>query len=239
MALKYHFKIKNIKLALLACLFILLFSSLGVWQLTRSHQKQLLLKSFAERTAQAPIGIDKLNMQEDLRFYRAKLTGRFDNQHSLLLDNKIFHGRVGYELYTPFKADGIDQPILVDRGFIPLGQNRRTLPGIHTVIGNVNIVGMLNLPPRYLALGKMTETIEPQWPLRVEFIHLHDLGSLLNTPLYPYVLSLEPNHPAAYAIEWQIFTMLPERHVGYAVQWFALALTLLILFVVLNVKRSR
>lgn len=240
MALNFRFKIKNLKLAMLACLFICIFAGLGTWQLSRGYEKRYMLSAFAERTIQAPLHVEALNNNaKDLRFYRITLTGNFDNQHNLLLDNKIYHGRVGYELYTPFIANGFDQPILVDRGFIPLGQNRSILPGINAVIGNVDIVGMLNVPPRYVTLGNMTESAEPQWPLRIQFIHLQQLGNLLDAALFPYIVSLEPHHPAAYAMEWQIVAMPPERHFGYAVQWFALALTLLILSVILNFERSR
>ena len=45
---------------------------------------------------------------------------------------------------------------------------------------------------------------------------------------------MTPNHTAAYPIEWKIVSVGPERHGAYALQWFALALTLLILWVALN-----
>lgn len=163
------------------------------------------------------------------------LHGRFDNQHSLLLDNKTFKGQVGYEVYTPFKAEGLNQVILVDRGFIPLGANRQILPNLRDVPGKVTIIGMLNLPPTYVTYGQLYDVMH--WPLRIEFVQLESLSQLLHVSLFPYVFCLTPEDPASYTNEWQIVIMSPERHRGYAVQWFALALTLLILFVALN-RRS-
>lgn len=238
MPFKMYITLKNWKLAILALIFLCLFVSLGCWQLWRAQEKKILMKSFSERTLHEPFSAAAITKENDLRFYRIKLTGFFDNQHSLLLDNKIFHGKVGYEVYTPFYCKDLADPILVDRGFIPGSVSRRDLPGINAIIGTVTITGMLNLPPRYVALGRINETQEINWPLRIEFVNLMEVAKLLNYPLYHYVLNLEAKDPAAYAIEWQIVTMGPEKHIGYAIQWFALALTLLILFVVLNRNTS-
>ena len=231
-------KIKNWKLAILALLFICLFTSLGFWQLSRAQQKTALLKSFGERTAHVPYTASELKQPQDWRFFRTTLEGTFDNQHTVLLDNKTSHGRIGYEVYTPFNANGLSAPILVDRGFIPMGATRGILPAIKAITSHATITGMLNRAPTYVAFGQINDSPQIAWPLRIEYVNLFELGKLMDHPLFSYVLSLTPDDPATYSIEWQIVTMGPERHLGYAVQWFALALTLLILFVVLNFKRS-
>lgn len=233
------FKIGNWKLAILAFIFFSLFTGLGVWQLMRAKQKEILLKSFQERTKHAEFSAQDLNHPQDWRFYRVKLEGRFDQNHTVLLDNKTFHGKVGYEVYTPFKVDGLQIFILVDRGFIPLGSNRNNLPAISTTDKKVSINGMLNLPPNYVSLGDMKASNTISWPFVIEYINIGELANLLKLPLFPYVLTLSPDDQAAYAIEWHAMTMGPERNQGYAVQWFALALTLLILFVALNRKRKK
>jgi surfeit locus 1 family protein len=171
----------------------------------------------------------------DLRFHSVKLSGTFDAEHSFLLDNKTFHGQIGYDVYTPFKAEGLDEVILVNRGFIPMQGSRATLPKLQAPTEPVTIIGMLNIPPTYVSLGKMSDTPKNHWPMRVEYIHLNKMSALLQRPLFPYILIIASNNPAAYASEWKaIRTTTPERHRGYALQWFALALTLLILFIALN-----
>ncbi len=227
-------KIKNGKLAILAFIFFCLFMGLGCWQLSRANQKKILLDSFAQRTARPPLTAQDLNQLSDRRFYQVQLQGMFDNEHTLLLDNKTFHGKVGYEVYTPFKAHGMRTPILVDRGFIPMGHTRKILPVISPIKARVTIIGMLNLPPAYVAWGQIQESAQATWPLRIEFINLTELSSLIGYALDPHVLSIAPNDAAAYLVEWKVLTMGPEKHRGYAVQWFALALTLLILSVALN-----
>ena len=230
-------KIKNWKLTLLGLLVVCLLASLGFWQLSRAQQKKILLESFQSRTTHAPLTSNDLNNPNDWRFYRANLTGTFDNQHTVLLDNKTYKGKIGYEVYTPFHAKGMAQTLLIDRGFVAIQINRQTLPTIQPITGTVTVQGMLNLPPTYVALGQMTDSPDIRWPLRVEYIKLPALGKIINTDLFPYTLTLDPTSPYALdasAIEWNIFTVSPERHLGYAVQWFALALTLLVICAVLN-----
>lgn len=228
------FRIRNWKLAILAFLFIGIFSALGAWQVSRAQQKKILLATYEARTTQTSLSAKELIPTADLRFYSVTLEGSFDNAHTFLLDNKTFHGKVGYEVYTPFKLKDSNKAILVDRGFIPILKDRQEIPVIQVIEGQVRLEGMLNLPPTYLALGQMLEAAEQHWPLRVEFIDLVEMSKLLNYQIFSYIAGLSPTDPHAYPIERQIVIMSPERHMGYALQWFALALTLLILFVALN-----
>lgn len=68
-------------------------------------------------------------------------------------------------------------------------------------------------------------------------MQLDRIQKQLGKPLLPFVLRLAPDVDAGYAREWELRTGLtPERHVGYAVQWFALALALLVLSLWVAVK---
>lgn len=227
--------IKNWKLSLLSLVFIVIFTSLGFWQLSRAKQKTVILNEYKSRAKIGPLGTHDLARPNDWRFYQVKLVGKFDDAHTILLDNKTYNGKVGYEVYTPFIAKGLDTPILVNRGFIPIGVSRNTLPAIPKTSKNTTTIqGMLNVPPVSISFGGMTDNNKSKWPLRVEYVNLSELGKLINNTFYPYVLNLNPESPSALQVKWQITTVDPNKHKGYAVQWFALALTLLIISVVLN-----
>lgn len=230
-------RIKNWKLNLIALLCVTLLTSLGYWQLSRANEKKQLVQTFTHRSSQI-LKVEKLQQLQDLRFYQTELSGHFDNAHTILLDNKILHGKVGYEIYTPFYADELSQPILIDRGFVGIQTSRQEHLAIPPILGKVHIRGILNLPPRYVAFGKISDG-PPNWPLRVEYIQLKELAHAIQIPLlFNYVLSLPAEH-TPYNIDWQITTIPPERHMAYAVQWFALALTLLILSVALNFNHNK
>lgn len=232
-------KLKNWKLSLLTLFFIVLFVRLGFWQLSRADEKKQLFATFATRTQIAPLHAAELETINDARFYHVKLKGKFDNQHVILLDNKTSHGQVGYEIYTPFFAMGLETPILIDRGFVVGGATRRVLPEVMAIPGKTTVHGILNVPPTYVSFGNMYEKIS--WPLRVEYLHLNNLAKLIyakNNGFFPYILTIETKNRSDYSSEWQATIMTPERHTGYAVQWFALALTLLILSLILNRRSS-
>lgn len=226
---------KNWKLNLLSLVFICVFTGLGIWQLSRAQEKRAIISSYEQRTTHTPYQAKDLSEVKDWRFFQAKLLGEFDNKHTFLLDNKIFKGKIGYEVYTPFKAKGLSKPILVDRGFIPLGVSREAIPAVpKTSKGSVVIQGMLNVPPRYASFGEMIDSSRNKWPMRIEYVNLGEISTLLNSNFFPYVLTLAPESPSALQVKWQIVTMDPNKHMGYAVQWFAIALTLLIISVFLN-----
>lgn len=213
----------------LALLFMSLFSSLGLWQWQRAESKEILLQQFAARKNHTALHAANLSPIKDLRFYPVQLKGKYDNARTFYLDNKIYKGRAGYEIYTPFMVKGLEQAILVDRGWVPVGQDRAHLPDFPKARGT-SINGTLNLPPTYFALGPMQEKTGLNWPLRIEFIDLQTLSKLLGYPVFSYVLWLD----SVPTPTWQVVTTKPEKHRGYAVQWFAFALTVLILYVVLN-----
>ncbi len=239
----FYFTFKFLGLLLV---FVSLFCSLGLWQYQRAQEKRLLMQSYAERQGQELSGYQRIfDPTQDTRFYKVRLQGHFDNQHQLFLDNKILNGQLGYEIYTPFEvkmsysSSRASKIILVDRGWVPADRNRHILPKIEPVSGLISIQGVLNTPPRYFSLGKMTESNRLQFPLRVQYINLDELKALLHLPLPSYILWLDPADPHGFQRHWQVTLMGPEKHILYAVQWFAFALSLLVLFVVLNLHRVK
>ncbi len=55
------------------------------------------------------------------------------------------------------------------------------------------------------------------------------------------VLRLDPASPLGYTRDLDLLpnTLPPSRHLGYAVQWFAMALAVLVIAGVLHVRRRR
>jgi surfeit locus 1 family protein len=60
-----------------------------------------------------------------------------------------------------------------------------------------------------------------------------DIDALAETSgatYYPYVVRLRPGSATAFNSYWQDINIQPEKHTAYAVQWFAMALALLMLY---------
>ena len=61
-------------------------------------------------------------------------------------------------------------------------------------------------------------------------IVLNDIETQTGYALWPYILYLQDGSEALLETHWRMVQMGPEKHLGYAVQWFGLALTLVILY---------
>jgi len=232
---QYSFTFKFIGLTLF---LVALFSALGVWQYQRAQQKRQLIAAFESRHGkQSVVFNDLFKKDQDSRFYSIQLKGQFDNQHQLFLDNKTHESRVGYEVYTPFQVQGSNKVILVDRGWVSASPDRRQLPGIKPLESIVSIKGVINAPPSYFSLGGITEGQEKHFPLRVQYINLQELRPLLGLDLAPYVLWLDPADPHGFVRQWKVALVGPEKHILYTVQWFAFAISLLVIFGVLNLHK--
>jgi surfeit locus 1 family protein len=217
-------------------LFSILFINLGFWQLHRADEKQQLQQHFESQQHQPPTPFYQFNQK--LRFQNVLLEGHFDNSHNFLLDNKIHNHQIGYEVLSPFVITENNRTILVNRGWISAA-NRSATPKIPAVMGQQTIVGKLFIPTqKSFTLGKITEqTIS--WPLRIQALDFEATGILLQQNLYPMVVLLDPKSPYGFVRDWQPVSMPAYKHTGYAVQWFTFAVTLIIIFVVLNLRRVR
>lgn len=215
---------------------LLLF--LGSWQLDRAQFKQNLLLQYQQRLQAQPLLLQQVNSSwQNWRFYPLIISGHYDNDHSFLVDNKMYQHRPGYHVLTPFVVDD-NRTLLINRGWIPL-ENRKNLPHIKPINGNQTITALIDIPARKpFLLSHRSES--NAWPRRIEAIELEQLAKELHTVLYPVVLLLSPDEKSGYVRDWQpvTLTMPPARHIAYAVQWFSLAITLSIIFIIVNTKKA-
>lgn len=222
--------------SLVVLLLLPLLLSLGAWQLQRADEKSALLDR-QEARRQAPAqAIGELEQSADLAFRRVLLRGYFDAEHSLLLDNRTRDGRAGVELLQPF----YDQPsglwLLLNRGWLPW-PDRRTPVAFSTPSGALQLQAWI-----YVAPGETFQLQADQpgnsWPQLLTRIDTHGLWQQLGCAGWPFELRLLPG-PAAYQARWAVVAMGPEKHLGYAVQWFAMALALACLFIYFGIRNAK
>lgn len=200
---------------------------LGVWQLQRAQEKQILVDRYEARANAKSVQVAQTRMAPGLEHFPAQVEGQFEVQHQILLDNRVHDGRVGYDVLTPFRIQTSHTRILVNRGWVPMGPSRSRLPILETPGQAQIITGHLYRPPeRYFSLEKMLPTLADKVWQNLDLERFHTEAGY---PLQPYVLRLDVGLPGAYQ------QLLPrysdqwvDRHRGYAVQWFGLALVLLI-----------
>jgi surfeit locus 1 family protein len=208
---------------------------LGNWQLSRAQEKddkQAKLNQLSqEPVVSIPTSLIKL---EDYQFRKVEARGTYVPSHTIYLDNKINRGRAGYQIITPVKLDESSMHVLINRGWIAAGRTRSDLPEILTPSGKVMVSGIAeSATMRTLELS--TETVSGKvW----ENLHLDRYRETTGLQLQPLLILQENKVKDGLLRAWARPDSGSSRNLGYAFQWFAMAFAIIILYLVLNVKRS-
>lgn len=208
--------------------------ALGVWQLNRAEAKRSLveLQSTRQATDSVLLSASLPDISLDLLFKPAKGVGHYDNNHQFLLDNQVRKGRPGFFVLTPFLLKSQNKAVLVNRGWVPLGKHRSDLPDINVENTEITLTGRINLFPGVGLKLAGAEIPSAGWPALVQVVDANALAKKLGYPLYGFQIELDKAAANGFVREWQEpMAMTPEKHVGYAVQWFLLAITLTVLFI--------
>ena len=186
--------------------------ALGNWQQERASQKRALAAA---------------QKMESLR-------GAFDPKHTVLLDNKLYHGKPGYHVVQPLRlADG--KHVLVNRGWAPAGATRAQLPEVRTPGGEVSLEGlrMDHLPRAYEPAGTKREG--KVW----QNVAIKEFAAWSGLALEPYVIEQHSGLDDGLVRDWSRPDAGVEKNESYALQWYSLAVLSIVLFLVLNVRRAR
>ena len=222
------------------------FARAGAWQLDRMHEKQAMLAAvhstlLAKQPGPLALAADPTRAHD---YDWAAGEGRFLDLPAVLLDNQgrenLGAGVRAYRVFQPAKGT----PLLVELGWLPLPGNR-ALPRVPVPAG-VHAVSGLLLPPPSPGLFRGAATPQPDGTLLAIALQPEALrGALHLAALAPRVLKLDPAQalPAdapPYVRDLDILpsTLPPERHLGYAVQWFGLAIAVLVTALVVTVRKS-
>lgn len=222
----------TIVLALLA----ILFTNLGMWQTRRAAEKFDLEHRFASA--------DIMPLQDAIaqgrRFAKVSASGKFDSKRHLLLDNQMFKGRAGVHVYTPFNSDQ-GTTILVNRGWLPLGQDRNILPHVPTPEYDISISGRLNsYPVPGRLLGEADQLKSDSWPQLVTYLNQADIATALGSPVTLWVVQLDPLEKNGFeGRDWTPVFLTSQKHHAYAFQWYAMTAITLVLWLTGGIRRAK
>lgn len=227
------------KLSLLVAALLPLLVSLGFWQLRREDEKLALQATYNSRQTEVPVTLSTLDLSQDQQYRQVFVQGRFDDAHTFLLDNRIWQGKVGYEVVVPLLTnDGT--VVLVNRGWIAQGASRENLPAIAAVPAEVSLRGSVYQPVGdTLVLGADTEA--QGWPKVVQTLEPQRMAVLAGydgEKVFPYSVRVAEGAPGALIRYWPVITTTPEKHRGYAVQWFLMAAAVIALYLFYSTKEE-
>lgn len=214
--------------------FCALTLSLGNWQTRRAHEKQALQHKLDERALQAPVAIPTSELDaEDFDRRPVHVSGHYDAALSILLDNKVYQGRVGYQVLTPLRIGSSERYVLINRGWVAAGRTREELPRVETPKGEQQIEGMAVIPSaRVFELGA---DAQPQkvWQNLV----LSRYADWSGLRLQPVVIEQRSAAADGLVRDWPRPDVGIDKHRGYALQWYSFCALALLLYFVLNFKR--
>lgn len=199
----------------LCILFILLFCWLGVWQIHRYHFKKTLVQTHRQTQV---------------------VEGDYQNAQTMFIQNKFYNNRPGFEVLTPLKLAGEKKLLLVDRGWIAEPLNHQ-LPVLDKVKGLQKVSGHVRFLNEYQFILGPNIPNPLTVPLVMQKININELSQLTHEEFYPYILQLDKAEPNGFAREWLVSAMTPEHHLGYAMQWFLMALVLFTAYLCFSIER--
>jgi surfeit locus 1 family protein len=208
------------------------------WQLGRAHEKEWLatrLESLAREPA-VPLTAAEAKA-EDLEWRRVTVSGRFAPSYAVFIDNRIRRGVAGYHVVMPLKLESeggaASRYVLVNRGWIAGSPDRTRLPEVTTPEATVQITGLAVLPSRRFLELSANVAEGKVW----QNLTLERYREAFPIPLQPVVIQQESALADGLAREWDPPDLGINKHYGYAFQWLALAVTVLVFYLVTHVRR--
>ena len=214
---------------------------LGFWQTQRAVEKEQRLIRIADLKKQQAVSIkqvlalskehvkDSTDGSLDRDYFNdfpLKFEGRFDGETVFLLDNQVNKGRLGYRVLQVATVD--DLTVLVNLGWVLGSLDRTQLPHVTPLSGNYLMKGNMRFVDSGIMLIEQNfDSI--QWPLRIQQIELTKFSTLIDRQLLPFVVYLDKKEVIGFEKNWHPIVMPPEKHRGYAFQWFSLAVAWLML----------
>ncbi len=227
--------------SLAAAVAVAIMVSLGNWQTRRAEEKLALQEKLDIRGRGVALQVpSRLIDAKNVEFARVTVRGEFLRRRTILLDNQVRKGVVGYDVLTPLRIEGGELCVLVNRGWIAAGLRRDVLPIIPTPAGTQSIEGIAVLPShRYFELGADGETgrqsggaMAPVW----QHLNLERYAEATGLAVQPFFIRQTSAGDDGLARVWDRLDRGVDINRGYAFQWYSFAALILVLYVSLNLR---
>ncbi len=202
-----------------AIVVVVVTVAMGRWQLDRAHQREAQALRYDSLAALAPVAVGGERIDAgQLDYHRVSARGRWLTEYVIYLDNQVYQGQPGYDVYMPLRLDGSDLCVLVNRGWIAAGRDRAHLPVIKTREGSVEVLGTVQLPARFKELGPSFRE-GGIW----ENVTLERFTAWSGLKLQPIIIRQADDPGDGLIRDWPRPDSGADRNRGYAFQWFAFA----------------
>jgi len=221
---------------LVAFVAVVIMLRLGFWQLERMEEKQQRLSTLNEKLSSGNSSLvdlpDELELAADTP---VEFTGSVDSQRLIYLDNRIVDSTVGYEVLAPVETNV--GWVLVNYGWVQATNSRDKLPDVTIETTNNRFTGNV-VVPSINPMIKETATAMDGFPLLIQQIDIETISGITGIALQPFVIALQQESDSLFKNNWRPVVMPPEKHFGYALQWFGLAIAAIVIYFIALLKRK-
>ena len=232
----------------LAFLLLLpLLLRLGVWQLDRAQEKRDLIASLEAKSSEQSISLERALQLDNPDQTKVTVAGQPVPDLHLVVDNQKHEGRLGYEIYglwqiEPSVGKSVPEYVLVSRGWLPRQDFYQKVPTIPT-FEDQKLEGQLYFSKganQVVAQNAQWQKFDDAWLIgQFDLETIAEKAGEIGYHTAPFVVRQQAELSSPFVRQWELVASPPEKHIAYAIQWFGMALVLIILFIVLNLKRER
>ena len=223
--------------AILITLTFAFLVSLGFWQLDRAEEKRSIEASIKSANTGVVELIESTDALEDKEYYAVRIQGQYLNDKQFIYDNQIVDQVSGYYVLTPFLLTGQTTAVMVNRGFVPWNGRRDKLADITVNSIPREIKVQVSNPIKRVELK--TSNLGRHFPVLIQAIDFDVLEEISGMSFVRVVGLLDSSSADGYVRKWQPYTGSIEKHIGYAIQWFLMALVLGIIGVRIALKQRK
>ena len=204
---------------------IILFCSLGTWQVYRLQWKLGLINEINNGLNSEPVFFSNTNL---INYQKVKFNGTFDFEKQIYLYSLNSKGTPGYDIVTPIKTNS-NEILLVNRGWI--NKDTRDNKNINR-INSKSFEGILKKITKPNLFKPENDIENNIW----YSLKLEDLESFTGYKLNNVVIYLESNQNNLVKNKI-ISPNLPNNHLKYAITWYSVALSILLYFLYFRKKQ--
>ncbi len=208
-------------------LLVIQFAGLSAWQISRGLEKRATQFAYRDESSYAT-----WQSGDEVRsFQRLKITGTYDGEHQIVLDNIIINSRYGHYVITPFEVAADKPLLLINRGWVQPSADKFDVDQLGLLKTEVSVRGRAGSLPR--AGYKMGTAIMPteSWPKHAVYPSIEEVSAALGRDVQAFVLLMDHDEENGFLRHWVPSEFGPGKHFGYALQWFAMGAVLAALLV--------
>ena len=202
--------------------FILVFIGLGTWQIIRLNWKNNLILEIENSLKNPPVELAQSNKEN---FLKIKTSGSIDFDKQIYLYNLNESGTPGFEVINPIMIG--DENFLINRGWIPF--EKKGTQEIN-VFDQKNIIGTLKLQGRKNIFKPDNDLDENYW----FSLNREDILKFTGKNFSKYIIYLDGKYQ--FPRPKKITANISNNHQKYAITWFSLALSILLLYLYFRKK---